>query len=340
MAAPPEKRARTDPVADTFSVVFPGEEGSLTHIATTRFFANSPKAELKGVETFAEAFNAVKAGSALYAIVPIENSTSGCIEQTYDLMAEHSFVIGGELGVQENYCICGKEGTELLGIRRVLSHPNIIDACSAFIEKKMAVGAETVATKSTTEAARRVAGDAEKAGTVAAIATREAAVRNGLKILASNIGNYTQTETRYILIHRNTGPVAQTVSPFPRDAVSPVRKHSAVFAVSDEPGALYRLLSCWALRGINVLKLETRPLKVAHKAPRDLPVGQLWDFLVFIEYAVPPGQTEEGNQKLWANLEEFSVWRRDMGIYPSQTSRAMKKQPQCWDDMIDIMCKA
>lgn len=337
MAEPAEKRARKDLLVDSFRVVYPGEEGSFAHIAVTQFLSNSPKSEICGVRTFHEAFHEVMSGMALYACVPIENSSSGIVAQTYDLMAANDVVIGGELGVRESYCLCGKEGTQLANVQCVFSHTNILEACSAFIEKKLPASTHLVATTSSAEGVRRVAKE-EKAGSVA-IGARESATRNGLKILASNIGNHKVLEARYILLHRRVGPAADLIPPFPRGVVSPVRKLTAVFAVNDEPNGLFKLLACWAMRNIQVLRLEARPAK----AGQDLagaPAGNIWDFLVFVDWSEPSGHSQEADQKLWDALTEFSQWQRHFGTYPSQTSREVKKQPQSWDDMIDLMTKA
>mmetsp|Transcript_11365 Transcript_11365/g.28648 ORF Transcript_11365/g.28648 Transcript_11365/m.28648 type:complete len:358 (-) Transcript_11365:76-1149(-) len=352
--SPSAKRSRVAEDADSNVAVYTGEEGSLAHIAATQFFKSFPLTKLKGVHSFDCAFRDVASGKALYGIVPIENSASGTLHSTYDLLVEHDVVIGGELGVREVYCLCKKSGEKgLAGVRRVVSHPNIIAACSSFIETRLtpAVRADadiagplaTLATRSTTEAARRVAdrGSDAEGSTDAAIATREAAARFNLKILAEDIGNDAFLETRYILIHRRVGTAATQPTPFPRDAVSPVRKRSACFALRNEPGAIFKLLSCWALRGINVLKVETRPLAGGHRAPPGLPAGtaRLWDYLFYVDYAVPPGHSTEESTRLWDALSEFSLWQRDFGAYPSQTTRA-EKQAQSWEEMVDIMAKA
>jgi len=353
--SPAAKRARVAEDADSNVAVYTGEEGSLAHIAATQFFKSFPLTRLKGVNSFDCAFREVAGGKALYGIIPIENSASGTLHSTYDLLVEHDVVIGGELGVREVYCLCAKsEDKGLAGVRRLLSHPNILAACSSFIETRLtpavrAADAEvtgplaTLATRSTTDAARRVAdGSADAAAsTDAAIATREAAARFDLKVLAEDIGNDAFLETRYILIHRRVGAAASQPTPFPRDAVSPSRKRSACFALRNEPGAIFKLLSCLALRGIDVLKVETRPLAGGHRAPPGLPAGtaRLWDYIFYVDYGVPPGHTAEENKRLWDSLTEFSLWQRDFGAYPSQTTRA-EKQAQSWEEMVDIMAKA
>lgn len=357
MAKPmsPAKRARTASDADGNVAVYTGEEGSLAHIAATQFFGSHPSTCLKGVDSFDCVFKEVASGKALYGIVPIENSSSGTLHSTYDLLLEHDVVIGGELGVREVYCLCTQSGLKgLASVRRLNSHPNILSACSSFVETRLtpavqadAKGGEEVtgpipslATRSTTDAARRVAeGNCDDGD--AAIATREAATRFNLKVLAEDIGNDQFLETRYILIHSPTGPAVKQPIPFPRDIVSPLKKRSACFALRNEPGAVFKLLSCWALRNIDVLKMETRPLAGGHKSPAGLPLGtaRLWDYLFYVDYEVPPQQTAQEHDRLWASLSEFSLWQRDLGAYRSQITRA-EKQAQTWEDMVDIMCKA
>lgn len=339
MAEAAAKRAKTATTGGDIAV-YMGEEGSLSHSAATRFFKNSPSTTLSGVNSFGGVFNAVSAGEAMYGIIPIENSSSGTLRSTYDLLVKHDVSIGGEIGVRETYCLCSKGPIELSAVRAVLSHPTIIEACSSFVETKIAGEVELVPTLSTTEATKRVAGGEGAKGEVSvAIATREAAVRHGLKVIAEDIGNDQFLETRYILIHRNPA-VNGRPAPFPHDAIDPVKKRSVCFALPNEAGAAYKLLSCWALRGVNVLKVETRPLNVGHGTVSGLPVStQLWDYFFYVDYLVPPGQTAQDAAKLEAALEEFSLWKKDFGAYPSVITRAEKKA-QSWDEMVDMMCKA
>ncbi|CAE8651825.1 unnamed protein product, partial [Polarella glacialis] len=329
--------------------VYIGDEGSLAHVAAVRFFKHLPATRLSGVGSFSAAFKAVASGKALYGVVPIENSASGTLHSTYDLMLQHDVVIGGELGVREVYCLCAKPGVSLHDVTRVLSHPNILEACTTFLSTRLPSGRpgppepslETVPTISTTEAAKRVNNEAASAGISAAIATKEAAQRHSLSIIAEDIGNDAFLETRYILFHLRSGEAATLPTPFPRDALSPLRKRSACFALRNEPQAVYKLLSCFALRNIDVLKVETRPMAAGLRSPPGLPNGtaRLWDYLFYVEFAVPPGQTKAIDNRLWENLSEFSLWQRDFGSYPSQLT-VIEKQPQTWSDMVDMMTKS
>lgn len=327
MAAPVDKKQKCD---DT--CVFTGDEGSLAHIAAGQFFRSYPGVDLRGVGSFQEAFKQVSNGTALYGVIPIENSASGSIHCTYDLAVEHDVHIGGELGVREIYCLCTKSKDVSEGdVRNVASHPNVLEACSTFVKSRLYVK-DSRTTKSTTEAARLVS---EGAKDLAAIATREAAERFGLHVLVENIANDQFLETRYILIYKKGGIAENRPVPFPRDAVSPTKKRCAVFALRNEPGAIYKLLGQWAHRNIDVLKMETRPIPAGQQT-----AARLWDYYFFVEYNVPPGQTPEAAERLQSALKEFSLWYRDLGAYPSQLSTREEKRAHSWDDMVDMMAKA
>lgn len=335
------KRARLDP-GRAEVVAYPGDVGSLAHIAAVRFFEAYPSAQLKGTRSFAKVFDAVTSGEALFGVVPIENSASGTLHSSYDLLFKHEVVIRAELGVRERYCLCAKPNAGLAAIRRVLSHPGILEACSGFIDSRLSgePHVDAVPMFSTTEAAGRAAAGESDGVVAAAIATREAAKHHGLTILAEDIGNDTHLETRYIVICKTSSTAPTQPSPFPRDVIEPLQKRSACFALHHEPGSVFKLLSCWALRGINVLKLETRPLQSGHNVPQGLPpgLGCLWEYLFYVEYTVPAGFTEEASKRLWESLSEFSVWQRDFGTYPSMVTSAAR-QTRSWSEMVDLMAK-
>jgi len=329
------KRARED-TGRTGVAAYPGDVGSLAHIAAVRLFAGSPGIQLKGVRSFANVFDAVSAGEASYGVVPIENSSSGTLHSTYDLLVKHDVTIRAELGVRERYCLCARPAQSFADIRRVLSHPNILEACSGFVESRLSgePTLDSVPTRSTTEAARRVAAGESDGVVAAAIATREAATHHGLTIMAEDIGNDAFLETRYVVISKQ----GVQSCPFPQDAMSPIEKRSACFALTNEPGAIFKLLSCWALRGINILKMETRPVGMGQLPGLPAGLACLWEYLFYVDYTVPAGYSEEASSRLWESLKEFSVWQRDFGTYPSVVTRAAK-QTRSWAEMVDLMAK-
>lgn len=341
MAEPETKRARANG-DDRVVLAYAGEEGSLSHIAATQFCEGHPATQLVGVTNFSKVFDEVVSGRALYGVIPMENSASGTLRSTYDLLVRRDVIIGGELGVRENYCLATRSGVALIDVVRVLSHPMILEACSMFLETRLpccrpgAPEADKVATISTTEGARRVA-EEEDCALSAAIATREASKRHGLTVLAEDIGNDAFLETRYVLIHRRDA--LSRSPPFPIDAVNTIKKRSACFALRHEPSSIFKLVSCWALRGINLLKFETRPISHQHRASTGLPAAaRMWEYLFYADFEVPPSQTDEEMERLWAALCEFSIWQQDFGTYPSRVTRAPKKAPS-WGEMVDLMAK-
>jgi prephenate dehydratase len=337
--APAAKRAKHDDEGATeLDAVYTGGECSFTHLAIERFFQHMPSAKLQGVKNSKVVFETVGAGNALYGVVPFENSASGTLHSIIDLLIKHNLVIGGELGVREVYCLCAKPGVRLSGVNRVMSHSNILEACSTFLEKRLAGEVTTLPTSSTTEASQQVASSVDSPG-LAAIVRKEAALKNGLEVLAEDIGNDVFLETRYILVHQCVGPASTATPPFPHDVVSVLKKRSACFALRNEPGAVFKLLSCWALRNIDILKVETRPVSSAHPSWSGNGTPRLWDNLFYVEYAVPLDQTAESSTRLWEALKEFSCWQQDFGTYSSQLTKAEKIPSTTWSDMVDLMAK-
>lgn len=347
-SVPPAKRARHE--ERSFKVVFPGEECSFAYVAAKRFFQDHPTAVLNGVPSHGSCFRAISTGEADYAVVPIENSASGTLHSTYDFLLKHDVTICGELGVQEIYSLCAKPGVETKDVGRVLSHPVILEACSHFLKTRLpreivdghCGGVELVPTRSTTDAAMRLAAEKNTSDAVpsAAISTKEAASRNNLRILNQNIGNEGFLEARYVLICAREGSVADVTPPFPLDANSITWKRSMCCSLKNEPGALFKILSVLALRDINVLKVESRPMLAQSRAPPGFPVSasHMWDYLFYVDYAVPLGQTEEAATRVYAAMQDFSVWQRCLGTYKSQITRAPKQEPS-WDEMLDLMSK-
>jgi len=371
-SAPDTKCARLESAhaGKPFTVLYPGEESSFAYVASTRLFSGCKEAALTGVDGFAGIFEKVASKEALYGVVPIENSSSGTIHATYDLLLQsENIVIGGELGVRENYCLCARPGTERKGIGHVLGHPAIIEACSRFLNTQLNANISKIPANSSSDAAAQVSEsvvdtttDANAAsagskgikirktvsehtfeGQPAAIASRQAATKYGLTVIADDIGNDHFLESRYVLIHRRCTTPSEHPSNFPWDGLlSQQKKRSGVFALKNEPGALFKLLSCFALREISVLKVESRILDAGSHAPPGMPqeMVALWNYLFYLDYEVSPTATDESNTRLWNALQDFSSWQRDFGIYPTvHVSKGEKKPKLGWSHEVDMMTK-
>jgi len=240
-------------------VAFQGERGAFGEQAIIRHFQD----EVTGlpVAEFRDVFDAVLGGTARFGMVPMENSLTGSIHQNYDLLLQYPDVrIVGEQKIRIVHNLIALPGTRMQDIRRVYSHPQGLAQCSRFLDGHPW---ERVAHADTAGAARFVAETGAKEN--AAIASEEAARVYGLAILKQGLESNVQNYTRFFAIARDEG--APPARP---------NKASLCFAVADRPGALFRALAVLAERGLNMKKLESRPI-----------LGKPWQYLFYIDVDLP-----------------------------------------------------
>lgn len=199
--------------------------------------------------TFADAYRAVRRGEVEGALLPIENSIEGSVGATLDLLvAEPGPLLRRELLLPVRQHLLARPGTRLADVRRVLSHPQPFGQCRRFLQERLP-GAALEPTHSTADAARQVAAGEPDA---AAIGARAAAERYGLSILAESIQDVDENFTRFVLV------AAKDEAPTGKD------RTSIAFTLDrDRPGGLYEILGELARRGINLSKVESRPMKEA-----------------------------------------------------------------------------
>jgi prephenate dehydratase len=197
--------------------------------------------------TFADAYEAVLAGGADAALLPVENSLEGSVGAVLDLLVHRpGLLIRRELMLPVEQHLLARAGTELSGIFRVLSHPQPLGQCAAFLRARLS-GVPLVPTHSTADAARQVA---EGPPGAAAIGGRVAAERYGLAILAESIQDPGENFTRFVLVAR------EDEKPTGRD------RTSIAFTLDrDRPGGLHEVLGEFASRRVNLSKIESRPTK-------------------------------------------------------------------------------
>jgi chorismate mutase/prephenate dehydratase len=228
-------------------VAYQGVEGSYSHLAAQRRYAGRPGgALLAGHDSFRAAADAVASGVADLALLPIENTTAGSINETYDLLAMGTLHITGEVVSAIEHCLLALPGAELAELRTVISHPQALAQCHELFAKHPHLTPR--ADLDTAGAARRVAEANDR--TLAAIASSAAAKRYGLAIVARGIQSATGNATRFV-------EVALRPAPMPDGAPA---KTSLVFALADRPGVLGELLSRLAARNLSLTKLESRPI--------------------------------------------------------------------------------
>ncbi|MCS6964889.1 MAG: prephenate dehydratase [Thermoflexus sp.] len=235
-------------------VAFQGEPGAYSHEAALGFFGSD--LELLPCRTFAEVAQAVEAGRAEFGILPIENSTAGSINAVYDLLLDRDLRIWGEVILPVRHCLLAPPGTLLSDIRVVRSHPQALEQCARFIERH---GWEALAAHDTAGSARMLAERPEPG--IAAIASRLAAERYGLVILAEGIEDDPENATRFFIVSTREPARAER------------NKTSIVFSTRHVPGALHACLGEFAARGINLTKLESRPRR-----------GRPWEYVFYVDF--------------------------------------------------------
>ena len=224
-----------------YVIAYPGTAGSFSHGAAMTAF---PEGECVGYDTFPEAAQAVTEGRADYALLPVENSFAGAVLPTYALLEQLPLHIVGETMKAVRHHLLGLPGAKLEDIRHIASHPQAIAQCDAFLQTLK--DAQIVPSANTAISAREVAQLGDK--TRAAIASIEAAKEYGLVPLAENIQTSEHNTTRFFIL---------SLSPIPLDAPG---KATVTFRVSNEVGALVKVLSSFAESGLNMTRIESRPL--------------------------------------------------------------------------------
>jgi prephenate dehydratase len=221
-------------------VAYQGEPGAYSQEAIYQHFG--PAVDTLPCHSFDEIFRAVETGSARAALLPVENSQAGSINQAFDLLLDHDLRVIGEVKLRVRHCLLAPLGTPIGDIRRVRSHPQALAQCERYLRNR---GWQALPAYDTAGAARELAGALEP-GT-AAIASALAGQTYGLEVLDAGIEDSADNTTRFFLLGREEPPPAR------------YNKTSLVFATLHTPGALYNVLGELASRGINLTKIESRP---------------------------------------------------------------------------------
>lgn len=232
--------------ADTIKVSYQGTDGAYSHLAIQRHFGERyPNVEAYGYETFLGAAKAVTDGEVDMACLPIENTTAGSINDTYDILGEAKLHIVGEEILKIVHCLLAVEEVEVSQIRRILSHPQAIAQCTHFLAKLPRCKVESYL--DTAISARKVLEDGDLSQ--AAIAGAHAAEHYGLNVIAHDIANQKNNFTRFVIV---------SPKPVSVDLQIPC-KTSLQMVTSNDEGSLIECLNVLHAHGINMSKLESRP---------------------------------------------------------------------------------
>jgi prephenate dehydratase len=274
-------------------LAYQGEPGAFSEAASRQVSAD---AELVPCRSFEDVFAAVDSGRVQYGVLPIENSIGGSIHRNFDLLLEHQLPIVGEVEVPVVHHLLALPGRTLPDVRRIYSHPQALAQCDRFL--RTLSGVEIIATYDTAGSAKMIAD--ERLADAAAIASARAAEVFGLGAIRSSIQDYDNNTTRFLIVGRE--PLS----------TSRPDKTSIVFTLTNEPGALFKALAAIALRGIDLTKLESRPIP-----------GRKWEYLFYVDLAA--ARDDLACERALAHLGEFAAMVRVLGSYPGTKPAAERR---------------
>lgn len=217
-----------------------GVQGAYSGEAAKALFPDSP---IDFHKQFEDVFEAVNQNKARFGIIPVENSTAGSVHESYDLIMKYKFFIVGAYDLRVDHCLCAKPGVKFEDIENVYSHTQALSQCNIFLKNFDFTGI----TFSNTAAAAKFVSESEK-NNIAAICSESAAKKYGLKIIRKGIQNVTNNTTRFIVISKELV--------IDEDA----EKISLIFSAPHRIGSLYRVLGRFSMTGLNLTKLESRPV--------------------------------------------------------------------------------
>ncbi|AOZ96657.1 chorismate mutase / prephenate dehydratase [Butyrivibrio hungatei DSM 14810] len=236
-------------------VCFQGAAGSYSEEAMKRFFGEDVNSI--AVETFRDAMAVLEDGSCDYAVLPIENSTAGVVSEIYDLLAEYEHYIVGEQIIEIKHCLMGVSGATLEDIKTVYSHPQSLMQSAKFLSDHSNIS--QISMKNNAFAAKKVAEDGDKSQ--AAIASKRAADVYGLEVIEEGVNQADSNSTRFIIV-TNQKVFLKSAS-----------KISICMEIPHETGALYHLMSHFIYNGLNMTKIESRPIE-----------DRNWEYRFFIDF--------------------------------------------------------
>ncbi|ALE94570.1 TPA: bifunctional chorismate mutase/prephenate dehydratase [Serratia marcescens] len=274
-------------------IAFLGPKGSYSHLAARQYAARHFDRLIEcGCQKFQDIFAQVETGQADYAILPIENTSSGSINEVYDLLQHTSLSIVGELTNPINHCVLVAGDSDLSQIEIVYSHPQPFQQCSQFLNRFPHWKIEY--TESTAAAMEKVA--KLNSPKVAALGSEAGGALYGLQVLEHNLANQQQNITRFIVLARKAIDVSEQVP----------AKTTLIMATGQQSGALVEALLVLRDNGIIMTKLESRPIN-----------GNPWEEMFYID--VQANLRADAMQKALRDLAPITRSLKVLGCYPSDT---------------------
>jgi len=272
------------------AVAFQGTHYAFSEIAARQFFGS----EIQTVpcRSFADVFLSVQNGDSDFGILPVENSLTGSIYQNLDLFLESTVSITGETSIRVEQHLIAIPGVKIDDIKVVYSHPQALEQCRNFLSSMPHI--ETIASYDTAGSVKDIRD--KQMFQAAAIASRQAAKDYDMQIIRKEIEDIPENYTRFYIISK----AAQTLNN--------ADKTSIIFSMKNIPGALFKSLSVFALRDIDLLKIESRPLR-----------GKPWEYFFYLDFA--GNMKEERCRNAIRHLEEITSFLKVLGSYKSAVIR-------------------
>mgnify|MGYP000565806385 FL=1 len=274
----------------TVSVAFLGDKGSYSYLASHRYFSRRAEKIIEsGCQSFAEIMQLVESGHVDYGVLPIENTSSGSINQVYDLLQHTNLSIVGEITQPIEHCLLSAVNTSLDKIKTIYAHGQPFAQCSNFLDKQENIKIEYC--DSTADAMARVY--ELKDETVAVIGSEEGGQLYKLHALEKSIANQSENHSRFILVARKPVEVAEQIP----------AKTAIILATGQKPGALVDCLVVLKEKGINMCKLESRPIQ-----------GRPWEEMFYLDVEANLKSVEL--QEAISQLTVMTNFIKVLGCYP------------------------
>ena len=266
---------------------FQGEPGAFSQGAARKLLGESVID--RPYSSFREVFEALKSEAITHAVIPIENTLHGSVLENYDHILEYGFPICGETSIRIAHQLIAMPGIKLKNVRRVYSHPVALSQCRQFFLHNPQI--EPAPFYDTAGSVKMLS--AEKPEATAAIASEDAARIYAGRILKRNIEDNPKNFTRFFLLTKQIRPQVPPAG---------TAKVSVTFSAANKPGSLFRAMACLALRDLNVIKIESRPL-----------IGEPWQYRFYVDFL---GSIKDATvQNAIANLSEMTRSFKVLGNY-------------------------
>lgn len=344
---PDHKAKRTSsgtfPVARVAHV---GEEHSFSHLAAKNYFETRSHTSrtilnYNSVRRTEDVFDAVESGACHYGVLRIESSSVGTVHLVYDLLFKHSSGVGivGEIGELEKICVCAKSRISDIDITKVYGRVDILGAGNEYldaVDTKRASAQLPLIDRVCSTCPASTVKNCDDLGAIA-LTSESAGLFHGLTQIHPNVVNDRNSQCRYIIIAKMIDGTAHDPLLVGKLEHHSQRKTSLVIALDNSAGSIFKMSSCFALRDIGILKIESRPATTALSLT-DVDLSALtkkhWNFIFYVD--IKPSASDAVNEAALRSLKDFCPWFRVLGTYESRLKPTEASVGESWASILDV----